>query len=1073
MEISKLPKWKKIPTVADLKADLDLAIPAHQEHCAELERYLNKLDGKPTAGMKAVRGRSQIQPKLMQKHAEWRYASLEEPFLSAKDMFDIDPMTPEDVIGAEENEVLLNNQFNTKIDKVRFINEYVRTAVDEGTAIVQVGWKYEKEVKKVNVQVNLTPEQLQMKLYTQVQQGIITQEEAITKAQDPNEAIQWIKREQEFVKHNHPEVRICEYDRAIIDPTCEGDMNKAQFVIVPTETSLSELIKNGSYDLSGLYVDGIGSDLDLSKLDDATFYATASNNRTDKDRTMQFKDAARKRLTKYEYYGYWDVDGNNTTRAIKAEWIGDTLIKLEELPFPDNKLPFVLVQLMPKRKSIYGIPDGKLIEDNQDILGAVMRGIIDIMGRSANGQQLIAKDFLDPIQQIKYDKGETAYFNPNKDPRTNIHMQTYPEIPNSAMQMIQMLNTDAESLTGVMAFNTGISGQALGNMLDINTYIPMVDGSFKKLVDIEDGDLLVGSNGLATTVLKAHEIKYPKIAYDMSFDNGSIVKSGGEHLWTVKVRGGSHKLREWTTMDTDEIYKHILKGRQVVVPSMKEMRAGTPTENTISPYVLGYWLGDGMSHSARITTADSEVLDKFNSEGYDCVEVKDSSNTGKAKMYDVYKQGTTVQKDVKTGQFVSNDSLHSELKALGLHTRYGGNKHIPEEYFTATYEEKMELIRGLMDSDGYAHSGSFVQFAQGEGQLKDDFIRLIQSLGLTPHVVKRDKEIINKQKVKHYELNGGNLILATKDHYEIGFTPWSNPFNLTRKASKWKKPYKQTVTIKSMVIVDKVLMRCLTVDSEDKLFAVTDKYTLTHNTATGVRSALDSASKRELGILRRLSKGIEEIGRKIIAMNAEFLSDEEVIRVTNNEFRTVRKDDLAGEYDLRVNISTAESDNQKIEKLAFMLQTLGQNMGTELLQLILADIAKLQKMPELADKIQKYQPQVDPMQQKLAELNIKKLETDIEKTIADINDKYARAKENTIDAEMKSAKVDEIRANTRVKHSNADMQDLEFLKKDSGEDKQHEYNMENLKGEHNMQQQSLSNMYKLIELNNKTKNTEK
>lgn len=84
-------------------------------------------------------------------------------------------------------------------------------------------------------------------------------------------------------------------------------------------------------------------------------------------------------------------------------------------------------------------------------------------------------------------------------------------------------------------------------------------------------------------------------------------------------------------------------------------------------------------------------------------------------------------------------TLHSELKALGLHARYGGNKHIPEKSILQLPMKKMELIRGLMDSDGYAHSGSFVQFAQGEGQLKDDFIRLIQSIGLTPHVVKRDK----------------------------------------------------------------------------------------------------------------------------------------------------------------------------------------------------------------------------------------------------------------------------------------------------------------------------------------------
>lgn len=706
--MSKKPNWKKIPTVEDLKADLISAQPSHQAHCDKIDKWLKKLAGEVQASAKPVKGRSQIQPKLIRKHAEWRYSSLEEPFLSTKDLFDIDPMTAEDVNGADENEILINYQWNTKINKVRFINEYVRTAVDEGTVIVQVGWLHEKEKRKVNAVVRLTPEQLQMKLYAMVSQGQLTQEEAIAKMQDPNEYIQWVKREQEYVKHNHPVVRICEYDRVIVDPTCEGDMEKAQFVIVPTETSISELLKDGTYDLSELFTDSTMSEIDKSKIDDDTFYSTFSSSQREKQlNPFTFKDVARKKLTMYEYYGYWDVDGDNKTRAIKAVWIGNTLIKLEELPFPDNKLPFVLVQFMPERKSIYGTPDGKLIEDNQDILGAVLRGIIDIMGRSANGQQLLAKDFLDPINQLKYDKGENAYFNPGKDPRLSVHMQTFPEIPNSAMQMIDLLNTDAESLTGVMAFNTGISGQALGN------------------------------------------------------------------------------------------------------------------------------------------------------------------------------------------------------------------------------------------------------------------------------------------------------------------------------------------------------------------------------TATGVRGALDSASKRELGILRRLSQGIEQIGRKIIAMNSEFLSDEEVIRVTNREFRTIRKDDLAGNYDLRVNISTAESDNQKIEKLAFMLQTLGQNMGTDLLQLILADIAKLQKMPELAEKIAAYQPQPDPMAQKLQELEIRKLETDIEKTLADIADKYARAGENKIDAEMKAAKVDEIRANTRMKHSTADQQDQEFLQKDLGMDKQHEINMENLKGQQTMEQSALNHLMAMKQMNAQTKNTEK
>ena len=95
------------------------------------------------------------------------------------------------------------------------------------------------------------------------------------------------------------------------------------------------------------------------------------------------------------------------------------------------------------------------------------------------------------------------------------------------------------------------------------------------------------------------------------------------------------------------------------------------------------------------------------------------------------------------------------------------------------------------------------------------------------------------------------------------------------------------------------------------------------NTATGVRSAMDAASKRELGILRRLADGINQIGRKIISMNSEFLSDEEIVRVTNEEFVAINREDLGGMYYIKLNISTAEADNEKAQELSFMLQTMG------------------------------------------------------------------------------------------------------------------------------------------------------
>lgn len=659
---TKLTKWKNEPSISDLQSDLESAESIHKEHVAKTEKWLNKLAGK--LEIKTIKGRSKIQPKLIRKQAEWRYSSLEEPFLSTVDLFDIDPRTGEDYDAAEDNQILLNYQFNTKIDKVAFINEYVRTCTDEGTVIVQVGWKYEKGEREVYEDIEMTPEQASMYLYNEVAKGNMTQEEAIATMQSGEPITKTVKRYKVVTIANHPTLRVCEYDRLIIDPTCEGDLDKAQFIIVPFETNYSELKKDSTYSNLDQIFEEDGTVI-KGTLDDESFYKTLTN-----QTGFEFKDKARKKLTAYEYYGYWDIDGKGITKPIRATWVGNTMIKLEELPYPDKKLPFVAVQFMPVRKSIYGEPDGKLIEDNQDILGAVTRGMIDIMGRSANGQTLMTKGMLDAANLKKYENGEHAYINPGFDPRVNIHMQTYPEIPNSAMQMINMQNQEAESLTGVIAFSNGISGQALGS------------------------------------------------------------------------------------------------------------------------------------------------------------------------------------------------------------------------------------------------------------------------------------------------------------------------------------------------------------------------------TATAVRGALDSASKRELGILRRLSAGLEKIGRKIIAMNAEFLDDEEVIRVTNKKFRTIRRDDLTGDFDLRVKISTAESDNQKIEKLAFMMQTGQQSMDPEEAKLVRAEIYKLQKMPDLADKVLNYQPQPDPVQQEMQQLQLERMRLENIKLQSEIEERNSRAIENQVDVELKQAKTQNELAKAGKLTSEKDLADQEFIRRDFGVDHQ-------------------------------------
>jgi len=137
--------WDNPPTITDLKNDYQSAKVIHQNQVNKINTWLDNLNITGSAQPAKVPGRSSIVPKLIRKQAEWRYSSLSEPFLSTDDVFNIDPVTYEDKESAIQNALVLNNQFNTKINKISFIDEYVRTAVDEGTVIVRVGWEEEEE----------------------------------------------------------------------------------------------------------------------------------------------------------------------------------------------------------------------------------------------------------------------------------------------------------------------------------------------------------------------------------------------------------------------------------------------------------------------------------------------------------------------------------------------------------------------------------------------------------------------------------------------------------------------------------------------------------------------------------------------------------------------------------------------------------------------------------------------------------------------------------------------------------------------------------------------------------------
>jgi len=197
--------------------------------------------------------------------------------------------------------------------------------------------------------------------------------------------------------------------------------------------------------------------------------------------------------------------------------------------------------------------------------------------------------------------------------------------------------------------------------------------------------------------------------------------------------------------------------------------------------------------------------------------------------------------------------------------------------------------------------------------------------------------------------------------------------------------------------------------------------------ATGIRSALDATSKRELSLLRRLSELFKDLGAKTISMNQIFMPEEEVVRITNKEYVTIKREDISGEYDLMVDVSTPEKDNEKAEKLNMLMQTNAASMDPGLQKIIYGKMAKLWKEPDLEEQIKTFEPEPDPMEQQIqqmqlenAQLTNQKIKMEIAKLAKDIESEDSKIEErDSRTSQNIESEAEENLANARYKNAQA------------------------------------------------------
>ena len=404
-----------------LKADMKSADILRLEWFNKISDYRNQTYGKPYGN--EVKGKSQIVSQDIRKQIEWMLPTLADPFLSTPDIIKCNPITWEDVPSARQNELLLNTQFCRKFPRYNFLMKSLKVLLMEGTLVVQTGWDYEdEEVEEMVEAVAFDP---------------VTGEEMIVMA----------KQKVTKVKKNQPTATVCRNEDIYIDPTCMDNMDKCQFVIHRYETDLSTLKADGRY----------------KNLDKVEKYEgqVRDNGYYPQDHTyFTFEDRARKKMVMYEYWGNYDINDDGIAEPIVCSWIGNTIIRLQSNPYPDKKPPFIVVPFNAIPFQIYGDSLASIIGDNQKVKTAIIRGVIDNMAQSNNGQVGMKKGSLDIANRKKFLQGNNFEYNGDKG---DFWQGSYNQIPGSAFDVMSLMNNEIESQTGVKSFSGGISGNALGS----------------------------------------------------------------------------------------------------------------------------------------------------------------------------------------------------------------------------------------------------------------------------------------------------------------------------------------------------------------------------------------------------------------------------------------------------------------------------------------------------------------------------------------------------------------------------------------------------------------------------------
>lgn len=371
-----------------------------------------------------------------------------------------------------------------------------------------------------------------------------------------------------------------------------------------------------------------------------------------------------------------------------------------------------------------------------------------------------------------------------------------------------------ESVLAVLA-----TGLGKAQPLDAKVLTPH---GFVEMGSVRDGDTVVSPNGSTSLVVGVFP-QGEKEVYRVIFSDGTSTECCDDHLWEVWTRFDKYNKREPRVKSLRDIRSDLRLGdghHKWFIPVTEPVPLAT-RDVPVDPYLLGSLLGDGNTRSfLRFSSTDKESIDLVRRKCA-CIGLS-LRHIGRCDY--IITHGVQKRKN----------PLTEKLREMGLMGCLSYQKFIPKEYLNNSIKCRIEILRGLMDTDGTVDANGYCEFNTTSKQLAEDVAWLVRSLGGVTSIYSR---------FTNYSYKGEKR--TGRESYRVRVTlDGIIPFHLKRKAVRCKLKHVQGVTrsIDKVEFVGKKKCQCIKVSNPRGLY-LTDDFIVTHNTEIFVQAARQYADR--------------------------------------------------------------------------------------------------------------------------------------------------------------------------------------------------------------------------------------